>query len=156
MWRIKHQKIVGNLLWNGHLEMFSRPQVIEKSRQYLPLRTDILQKSIVGCPCCIGWTCSFSISWGHTSLTLVSINEYISWSWICEFVLIGFSLTCECGHFQTFGRYVQISWRRANVPPKYPVCLAQPLVLRFSGKRYLYRWEMPNQCHLLSLSWTIR
>ena len=51
MGRIKLQKIVGNLLWNGHLEIFSRPQVIEKSRQYLPLRTDILQKSVVGCPC---------------------------------------------------------------------------------------------------------
>ena len=31
--------------WNDHLRIFSRPQVIENSRQYLPLRTDILQKS---------------------------------------------------------------------------------------------------------------
>ena len=30
--------------WNGHLEIFSRPQVMENSRQYLLLRTDILQK----------------------------------------------------------------------------------------------------------------
>ena len=36
--------------WNGHLEMFSCPQLIEKSRQYLLLRTDILQKTVVGCP----------------------------------------------------------------------------------------------------------
>ena len=36
--------------WNGHLEMFSCPQLIEKSRQYLLLRTDILQKPVVGCP----------------------------------------------------------------------------------------------------------
>ena len=36
---------------NGHLEIFSRPQVMENSRQYLLLRTDILQKTVVGCPC---------------------------------------------------------------------------------------------------------
>ena len=44
--------------WNGHLEIFSRPQVTENSRQHLPLRTDILQKrvmgswqkTVVGCP----------------------------------------------------------------------------------------------------------
>ena len=33
--------------WNGHLEIFSLPQVIENSRQYLLLRTDILQKTVV-------------------------------------------------------------------------------------------------------------
>ena len=40
--------------WDGHvesLEMFSLPQVLENSRQYLPLRTDILQTTVVGCPC---------------------------------------------------------------------------------------------------------
>ena len=31
--------------WNGHPDIFSRPQVIEYSRQYLLLRTDILQKT---------------------------------------------------------------------------------------------------------------
>ena len=36
--------------WNGHLEIFGLPQVIENSRQYLLLRTDILQKTVVGCP----------------------------------------------------------------------------------------------------------
>ena len=38
--------------WNGNLEIFSRPQVIENStsRQYLLLRTAILQKTVVGCP----------------------------------------------------------------------------------------------------------
>ena len=40
--------------WNGHLEIFSRPQVIENSRQYLLLRTDILQKTVVGCPLAFG------------------------------------------------------------------------------------------------------
>ena len=33
--------------WNGHLEIFSLPQVIENSRQYLLLQTDILQKTVV-------------------------------------------------------------------------------------------------------------
>ena len=34
--------------WNGHLEIFC--QVKETSRQNLLLRTDILQKTVVGCP----------------------------------------------------------------------------------------------------------
>ena len=33
--------------WNTHLEIFSRIQSIENSRQYLLLRTDILQKTVV-------------------------------------------------------------------------------------------------------------
>ena len=37
--------------WNDHLEIFSCPQVIENSSQHLFLRTDILQKKVVGCPC---------------------------------------------------------------------------------------------------------
>ena len=36
--------------WNSHLEIFSRPQVIEKFRQYMLLPTDILQKTVVGFP----------------------------------------------------------------------------------------------------------
>ena len=36
--------------WYGHLEIFSRPQVREISRQYLLLRTYISQKTVVGCP----------------------------------------------------------------------------------------------------------
>ena len=36
--------------WNGHLDVFSRPQVIENSRQYLLLRSDILKKTVVGFP----------------------------------------------------------------------------------------------------------
>ena len=35
---------------NRHQEIFSRAQVTENSRQYLLLRTDILQKTVVGCP----------------------------------------------------------------------------------------------------------
>ena len=38
--------------WNVHLEIFSRPQAEENFRQNLLLRTDILQKTVVGCP----WT----------------------------------------------------------------------------------------------------
>ena len=37
--------------WKGHLEIFSLLQVIENSRQYLLLRADILQKTVVGCTC---------------------------------------------------------------------------------------------------------
>ena len=56
MWRIKLQKIIGNFWkivheWSSHLKVFSLPQVIENFRQYLLLRTDILQKTVVGCPC---------------------------------------------------------------------------------------------------------
>ena len=36
--------------WNGHLEIFSRPQAEENSRQHLLLRVDSLQKTVVGCP----------------------------------------------------------------------------------------------------------
>ena len=55
--KFKLQKIVGNLLelasktvheWNDHVEIISRPQVIENWGQYLLLRTDILQKTVVG------------------------------------------------------------------------------------------------------------
>ena len=39
------------LYMNGsHLEICSRPQIIENSRQYLLLRTDILQKTVVRYP----------------------------------------------------------------------------------------------------------
>ena len=39
--------------WNGHLVIFSLPQAIETSRQFLILRTDILHKTVVAieCPC---------------------------------------------------------------------------------------------------------
>ena len=60
--KIKLQKIVGNLLdklrklyMDGtviykRVEISSRPQVIENSRQYLLLPTDVLQKTFVGSP----------------------------------------------------------------------------------------------------------
>ena len=35
---------------NGHLEIFRLPQAIEQSRQFLLLRTDILQKKSLGAP----------------------------------------------------------------------------------------------------------
>ena len=57
--KIKLQKIVGNLLdkimlrkvheWHGHLEILSLPQGIETSRQFVLLRTDILQKTVLVC-----------------------------------------------------------------------------------------------------------
>ena len=36
--------------WNSHQEIFSHPQILENSRQYLLPRTDILQKTVVGVP----------------------------------------------------------------------------------------------------------
>ena len=54
MEKIKLLKIVRNLLeklrkivhaWNGHLEMFSLPQTIENSRQFLFLRFNYLRSS---------------------------------------------------------------------------------------------------------------
>ena len=36
--------------WNGHQQIFSLPQGIENSKQFLLLQTDILQKIVVGCP----------------------------------------------------------------------------------------------------------
>ena len=51
--------MVGNFLdkldkiereWNVNLGIFSRPQTKENSTQCLLLRTDILQKTAVGCP----------------------------------------------------------------------------------------------------------
>ena len=57
MWKIKLQKIAGKpskivLEWNGYLEIFSRPQAIENSRQYLLLRKDNLfyKKQSLGAP----------------------------------------------------------------------------------------------------------
>ena len=40
-WKIVHE-------WNVHLEIFSRPDAKENFRQNLLLRTDILQKTVVG------------------------------------------------------------------------------------------------------------
>ena len=48
MRKMKLPKIVGNLL-DSHLEIFSLPQGIENSRQFLLLRTDSFQKTVVGC-----------------------------------------------------------------------------------------------------------
>ena len=42
-WKIAHE-------WKGHVEIFRRYQVIESPRQYLLLQTDILHKTVVGCP----------------------------------------------------------------------------------------------------------
>ena len=37
--------------WNGYTEIFSFCQALEISRQYVLLRTVILQKKVSGCPC---------------------------------------------------------------------------------------------------------
>ena len=38
------------MLMDGHLEVFSCLQAIEKYRQFLLFQTAILQKTVVGCP----------------------------------------------------------------------------------------------------------
>ena len=63
MRKIKLQKIVIRELVDkprkmymdgtGHLEILSLPQGIENSRQFLLLRTDISQKTVVECPCIV-------------------------------------------------------------------------------------------------------
>ena len=35
---------------DGHLEIFSLPQAIENSSQFLLLQRDILQKTVIECP----------------------------------------------------------------------------------------------------------
>ena len=85
MWKIKLQKTVGNLLaWldelpkivhecNGHLEIFS--QVKEISRLNLLFRTDILQKTVVGCP--------WQELWKTTIGLIAAIAFYISLLLFC-------------------------------------------------------------------------
>ena len=59
IWKNKLKKIVGRLLdklrklsheWNGYLEIFSRPQVVENCRPNLFLRKDIRRKQSLGAP----------------------------------------------------------------------------------------------------------
>ena len=67
-WRVKCEKLnfrkslLGNLMdkpskivheRNGNLKILSLPQGIENSRQFLLLRTDISQKTVVECPCIV-------------------------------------------------------------------------------------------------------
>ena len=57
MWKIKLEKILANLFdikaskivheWNGHIEIVGRPEVMETSKQYLLLRTDVLKSGWV-------------------------------------------------------------------------------------------------------------
>ena len=37
-------------IWNGYPEIFSFSQALESARQYMIIRTVILQKKIAGCP----------------------------------------------------------------------------------------------------------
>ena len=64
--------------WNGYREIFSRPQVIENSRQYLLLRKDILQKTVVGCPWSGLWIRHWMIEiYNGTSIRInISYQEY--------------------------------------------------------------------------------
>ena len=87
--KITLQKMVGNLLdrlrklymleGNGHLEIFSGPEVIDNSRQYLHLWTDILQKTIVGCSDCCDYklrVCSCSIALKYRNAQISAWNSF--------------------------------------------------------------------------------
>ena len=53
MWKIKLQKIVANFFrYVSKIvhEICNCPRAVENSRQYLVLQTDILHKTVVGCP----------------------------------------------------------------------------------------------------------
>ena len=68
MWKIKLEKIVANLSdikaskivheWNGHIEIVGRPEVMENSKQYLLLRTDVLKSGWVSLQvtAVLGWS----------------------------------------------------------------------------------------------------
>ena len=73
---------------NGHLEIFSFPQAIENSRQFLLLRTDISQKTVVGCP----WL-NLSTEWYNCRIRIPS-DRIITFNILasCEHRLLPFSL----------------------------------------------------------------
>ena len=58
--------------WNGHLELFS--QVKENSGQNLPLRTDILQKTVVGCPWPELWKTTIRLMAAHVFVHFLSVD----------------------------------------------------------------------------------
>ena len=58
--------------WNGHLEIFS--QVKENSRQNLLLRTDILQKTVVGCPWPELWKTTIGLIAAHFLVHFLAVD----------------------------------------------------------------------------------
>ena len=113
MWKIKLQKIVGNLLawlrwaskivheWNCHLEIFS--QVKENSRQNLLLRTDILQKTVVGCSWPELWKTTIGVIAAHFFVHFLAVDLH-DYTWNAQ-KLPGFHVlwrkygTCTCSLF---------------------------------------------------------
>ena len=75
--------------WNGHLEIFS--QVKEISRQNLLLQTDILQKTVVGCPWLELWETTISLIAAHFFVHFLAVDLYdynvkrIETSWFSRF-----------------------------------------------------------------------
>ena len=58
--------------WNDHLEIFS--QVKENSRQNLLLRTDILQKTVVGCPWPELWKTTIGLIAAHFLVHFLAVD----------------------------------------------------------------------------------
>ena len=103
MGKIKLQKIVGKILdiiaskivheWNGHLEIFSLPQAIAKTRHFLLFRTDISQKTVVVAPvhwygagrrnCCEDkdLLCTFHI---QCKSYLIIVQKSLNFGYFCE------------------------------------------------------------------------
>ena len=87
--KIKLQKIVGNLLEmfpiyiarerNGHLEISSRPEVIENSRQYLLLRTDILLTVRRWVPLCLMFHVSRTLSLSRRKISRKTSGTELSY-----------------------------------------------------------------------------
>ena len=75
--------------WNDHQEIFSPPQAIENFRQYLRLRTDILQKTVVGAPdlfkrsSCYFNTCAEIQAWQTPVCVLLKFIRDISFRFHC-------------------------------------------------------------------------
>ena len=73
----------------SHLEIFSRPQVIENSRQYLLLRTDSLQKTVFVCPWFIQSVASLLKLYHPLSMLIVGWVEAAELSFLLFLLLYG-------------------------------------------------------------------
>ena len=84
MWKIKLEKIAANLFdikaskivheWNGHIETVGRPEVMETSKQYLLLRTDVLKSGWVS----LYYRCASMVSFLFIAYLIVSGSNALS------------------------------------------------------------------------------
>ena len=106
--------------WNGHLENFS--QVKENSRQNLLLRTDILQKTVIGCPWPELWKTTIGLIAAHFFVHFLAadLHDYNvkrpETSWFSRFIeetwymfLFTFS-TADVFFFSSAIKFVSVRW----------------------------------------------